>query len=368
MRHSDYMGFSFLLVMMLGCLGYVSWHVWQVLPLPSVWRWTAVAVLILSFSMLFATLFRAIDSLPLDLASACYDVGTSSLIAILYLFIAFLLLDIGRLIRLVPREWIASNGITACAIGGIVAALLITGNVIYNKKVRAQVNISTTKSIDKPLKIVMASDLHIGYGNRRAELRRWVEMINAEKPDMVLFAGDIIDMSHRPLREENMAAELRRIAAPVYACLGNHEFFGGIDKAESFYRDANITLLRDSIARHGGICVIGRDDGMNHRRKPIDHLTDELDKGHFTVLLDHQPYHLERTEQAGIDFQFSGHTHRGQVWPISLITDHLYECSFGHHRRGNTEYYISSGLGIWGGKYRIGTRSEYVVLTIDKAE
>ncbi|MDY6464188.1 MAG: hypothetical protein SPK80_06245, partial [Bacteroidales bacterium] len=85
----------------------------------------------------------------------------------------------------------------------------------------------------------------------------------------------------------------------------------------------------------------------------------------FTILLDHQPYHLEEAEAAGIDFQFSGHTHRGQVWPLSWLTDTMYEKSWGYHRRGNSQYYVSSGLGIWGPKIRIGTRSEYLVLRIE---
>ena len=88
------------------------------------------------------------------------------------------------------------------------------------------------------------------------------------------------------------------------------------------------------------------------------------DRTKFCIVLDHQPYHLEQSERQRVDFQFSGHTHRGQVWPISWITDRLYECSFGSHQRGNTYYYVSSGIGIWGGKFRIGTRSEYVVATI----
>ena len=46
-------------------------------------------------------------------------------------------------------------------------------------------------------------------------------MINAERPDLVLIAGDIIDISIRPLEEENVAEEFRRIKAPIYACLGN---------------------------------------------------------------------------------------------------------------------------------------------------
>ena len=85
----------------------------------------------------------------------------------------------------------------------------------------------------------------------------------------------------------------------------------------------------------------------------------------FLILLDHQPYHLEEAEQNGIDFQFSGHTHHGQVWPVSWITDALYEKAYGSLQKGNTRYYISSGMGIWGGKFRIGTQSEYVVLTIE---
>ena len=70
---------------------------------------------------------------------------------------------------------------------------------------------------------------------------------------------------------------------------------------------------------------------------------------------------INAAEEAGIDFQLSGHTHRGQVWPISWITDRIYECSHGELRRGNTHYYVSSGIGIWGGKFRIGTQSEYIV-------
>ena len=84
----------------------------------------------------------------------------------------------------------------------------------------------------------------------------------------------------------------------------------------------------------------------------------------YTIVLDHQPYNLDRAEAAGVDFQLSGHTHRGQVWPISWITDRIYECSWGSHQRGSTQFYVSSGIGIWGGKFRIGTQSEYVVATL----
>ena len=49
---------------------------------------------------------------------------------------------------------------------------------------------------------------------------------------------------------------------------------------------------------------------------------------------------------------------------LSLRVHKMYENAWGYCKKGDTQYYVSSGLGIWGGKYRIGTRSEYIVATI----
>ena len=121
--------------------------------------------------------------------------------------------------------------------------------------------------------------------------------------------------------------------------------------------------MDESAVIDSSIVVIGRDDRTNMRRKPIKDLVGSF-ASKYTIVLDHQPYNLDRAEAAGVDFQLSGHTHRGQVWPISWITDRIYECSWGSHQRGNTQFYVSSGIGIWGGKFRIGTQSEYVVATL----
>ena len=243
-------------------------------------------------------------------------------------------------------------------------AIFLYGNLHYKNKVRVPLDLESSKPLPKEYRVVMLSDLHLGYHNPRKELARWVDMINAEHPDFILIAGDIIDGSMRPLREERMAEEFHRLEAPVYACLGNHEFYAGHPEAKQFYQDAGIHLLIDSVAHVDScIAIIGRDDVTNRRRKTIEDMMVPLHE-FYTIVLNHQPYSLERAEAAGVDFQLSGHTHRGQVWPISWITDRIYECSWGSHQRGNTQYYISSGIGIWGGKFRIGTQSEYVVATI----
>ncbi len=360
----------FLLLPLAGIV-YAGWHVWALLPLSRLWRWAIIVLLAACFALLFLNFSGQLDRMPLPLARVCYVVGTSSIFVLLYLVMTFLVLDLGRLVGLVPRAWLHANWVTAAVVGLFVVAIFVYGSLNYNNKVRVPLIVSTQKPLPRDYRIVMMSDLHLGYHNTRSDLARWVDLVNSERPDLILIAGDIIDISVRPLIEEDMAAELRRLQAPVYACLGNHEYYSGEPRAEQFYRDARINLLIDSAAVvDSTLVIIGRDDRTNRRRKPLSQLTENLNpqssdlKSSYTIVLDHQPYNLERTEACGIDFQLSGHTHRGQVWPISWITDALYECSWGSHRRGTTQYYVSSGIGIWGGKFRIGTQSEYVVATL----
>ena len=354
----------FILLLPLLAHVYISWHVWCLLPLAWPWKMLVLILITGAFLLLFAGITRSNDRMPMPLAIAVYEIGTSSIIVLLYLLMLFLVLDIGRLVHLLPHSLLYDSWWTT---GGIVAAmfaLFLYGNLHYQHKHREELQLTTGKHMGKPMKLVMMSDLHIGYHNRRSELHRWVDMINAEQPDLILIAGDIIDGSMRPLLEQRMHEEFRRLNAPVYACIGNHEYYSGEPRARQFYQDAGIRLLQDSCVTVGDLCIIGRDDRSNMQRDSLGVLMKKADRTKYCILLDHQPYHLEQAERQKIDFQFSGHTHYGQVWPISWITKHLYECAFGPHQRGHTQYYVSSGLGIWGGKYRIGTRSEYVVVTI----
>lgn len=345
-------------------LAYVLWHVWCLLPLGTGGKSAVVAVCVLAFSTLFLNFSHAIDRFPMWLARVCYEVGNTSVFVLLYLVILFLLMDLGRLLHIVPKAVLYANWYTAAAVTVLMVAVFAAGYANYMHKARHSVALPTAKVKAKGVKLVMMSDLHLGYHNNRKELARWVDMVNAERPDIVLLAGDVVDGSLRPLREEDMAAELRRIKAPVYACLGNHEYYAGIDGSLDFYREAGITLLRDSAATVGGITIVGRDDRSNRRRKSLGALMRGVDTSRYVILLDHQPYHLEQAERAGVDFQLSGHTHHGQMWPISWITESVYEDAYGPWRRGGTRYYVSSGIGIWGAKFRIGTCSEYVVATV----
>ena len=358
-----------LMVLPLLAVAYVSWHLWVLLPLSSLWKTVVILVGIACFLLLFVNFSRKLDAFPLPVAQTAYEIGTSSLFIMLYLVMLFLVLDLGRLLHIVPKSLIYHNWLSTIAIVVLMFGLFLYGNLHYYNKVRVPLELKTQKPLPKDYTIVMASDLHLGYHNPRRELARWVDMMNAEKPDFILIAGDIIDGSMRPLLEEKMAEEFHRLTAPVYACLGNHEYYSGSPEARQFYRDAGIHLLIDEVVViDSSIVIISRDDRTNMHRKSVAALLSAVNGQHYSILLDHQPYHLDRVEKAGVDFQLSGHTHRGQVWPISWITDYIYECSWGSYQRGNTQYYISSGLGIWGGKFRIGTQSEYVVATLSSSK
>ena len=392
----------FFLLPLLGC-AYVGWHVWRILPLATVWKWVVVVLLMTAcFALFILNFVIGLDRVPLTLARVMYNVGNSTLFILLYLFMLFLALDVVALVLHFARPSVGEDmrmgflrdslSGTLCVLGFMVV-LFTYANLHYLNKVRVPMEIDTKGKVTRPLKLVLMSDLHLGYHNSRAEFAKWVDKVNAEQPDLVLIGGDIIDISVRPLIEEGVAKEFRRLKAPVYACLGNHEYYSGEPRAQQFYRDAGIHLLRDSVVTlpdYGNLTIIGRDDRTNAGRKSVAELvptpnpsrgeggldtlsTAEANQtplpsggvgGGFLLLLDHQPYHLERTAKAGIDFQFSGHTHYGQVWPISWIEDAIYECAYGSLTKGNTRFYVSSGIGIWGAKFRIGTQSEYVVLTL----
>ena len=353
-------GFLAILALVFALTGYVCWHLWRIAP-PG-WKLAVTGLFLLWMASMFAG-FAFTERVPVKLATVLYEVGNTWMIAFLYLLLVFIVADIASLCHLLPKTLLKDS--TAGFLGaiGIVALIMTLGAIHYPHKYREELILTTDKPLEKPLTIVLASDLHIGYHNRRAELARWVNLINAEKPDLVLIGGDIIDRSLRPVTEGHYEEEFRRLEAPVWTVLGNHESYAGLAQAEQFFEAAGIRVLKDSVAHFKGVDVIGRKDRSARSRAVLQDLAEGLEG--FTLLLDHQPDHLEEAEQAGIDFQFSGHTHRGQVWPVSWVTDLIFEKSWGHYRKGDTRYYISSGLGLWGAKIRVGTRSEYLVLKLN---
>lgn len=253
--------------------GYVGWHLWRIAP--QGWKPWTVSVFVLWMVSLFAG-FAINDKIPMAAASALYEVGNTWFIAFLYLLIIFLVADIATLCHLLPKSFLKDSVAGLGTVLGILALILTLGGFHYHHKYREEMTIVTDKPLEKPLTVVLASDLHIGYHNRKPELSRWVDMINAEQPDLILFGGDVIDLSLRPVLEGNFKEEFHRLQAPVMTVLGNHEFYSNLDLAQQFLQDARILLLKDSVAHFKGVDIIGRNDRTSRERAEINRIAPVL--------------------------------------------------------------------------------------------
>ena len=212
--------------------------------------------------------------------------------------------------------------------------------------------------------ILAVSDLHLGVSIDRKILQRYVKLINSRKPDIVLIAGDFSDRGISPLIKQNMKEEIQKISAPlgIFAVMGNHDFYGeNRHIAADYMKESGITVLRDTVNLiNNEFYVAGRDDVSNTRRKKLAEILKNADVSKPIILFDHQPKHLAEASENNVDLKIAGHTHNGQFFPGNLIVKRIFEVGYGYAKKGNMHLYVSTGLGLWGPQYRIGSQSEIV--------
>jgi hypothetical protein len=230
------------------------------------------------------------------------------------------------------------------------------------------VQIAKSPPIPKNWKIAVVSDLHLGSIHGEKFLHRIVSAINALEPDLVLVAGDVFDDNVKTVVSRDLGRQFRDISAPygLYAITGNHEHISGAEPAVAYLEDCGMRFLRDEwILLDDSLVIAGREDRDSPRfsgkpRMPLNLLLRDIPPGYPVVLLDHQPFNLQAKAAAGVDVSFSGHTHHGQLWPICLITNAIFELSHGYTQIGESHFIVSSGAGTWGPPVRIGTSAEVI--------
>ncbi len=339
---------------------YLFKHSWTAVSSLPLWAKCIFSVLfwIASFSLFISVGLRD-RMMPDWLSITLYKAGAIWMAFLLYMVLSLLVLDLVRL-------FVPALGEPFPYALAFVTILLICGNINYHRPKTEHIDITLDKQSGKEnLKIVAVSDVHLGHGTGPGTLRKYVDMINAQSPDLVVITGDLIDNSVKPLLNRPFDKELARIAAPVYMVPGNHEYISGIDECCKYLSRADINILRDSIITlPEGIQIIGRDDRSNPERLPLEALMNRIDKEKPVVVLDHQPYDLAKTDSLKVDLQISGHTHAGQMWPLTHIVEGMYEQGHGYRKWDHSHIWVSSGLSLWGPPFRIGSRSDMAVITI----
>lgn len=305
-------------------------------------------------------------------------VGSFWLGAMVYFLLIVVLLDFLRLLNhwfplfptFITSNYMRTKQVTALLAIGVVAITLLAGYInALNPRIRT-LNLNIPKKVNgaKTVNLVVISDIHLGTIVGSSRFNRIVDRINQLNPDVVILPGDIVDEDLGPVIRQNLGETLKNIksAFGVIAVTGNHEYIGGVEKACRYLTDHNVRVLRDTVLKvNDDFYVIGREDRSikgftGKQRKPLEELMAQVDKSYPIILLDHQPLNLSQAVVNGADLQISGHTHHGQIWPLTYITDMIYEVSCGYKKKGNTQIYVSSGAGTWGPPIRTGTIPEIV--------
>lgn len=334
---------------------------------------------ILSFSFVLGQFLER--GKPNAISNSITYIGSFWLVILWYLFLFVLAIDLIRLTNgwwnYIPQNWL--SGIfkgTHLFIGvaSVTLVLIFTGylNAINSKIVNVDLDIDKPGNGKKEIKVAFVSDIHMGHiiGNKRVS--KLVDQLNDVNADLVLFGGDLVDHNPLPVIQENMGEHFNRLnpSMGMYAVTGNHEYIGKPDISIDYLSQFGIKYVRDSIINVNDVLyLVGREDREMPRfngkdRKPIANLLNGEAKDKPVILLDHQPTDFDSVEKAGIDLMLSGHTHKGQFWPFGLITKRVFELDWGLMKKGNTNFYVSSGYGTWGPPVRVGSQSEIVVFNI----
>lgn len=301
----------------------------------------------------------------------------------IFLYLA-LFIVIGKLVGLilclthVSAKEVMRNGlgfrITGAAV--LVCTVLVCVNGLTNAQNIKVTNYSveTAKSGGKlsGLKIVLISDLHLGYNAGTAMMKQMVEKVNAQDPDIILCAGDVFDNEYEALDDP---AELEKILSGMksrygaYCVMGNHDIeepiLGGFTFPSSsskvtdprfirFVKDSGMTLLSDeSVLIDDSFYVVGRLDyeepgNETKTRKTEAELLNGLDTSKLLIDLDHEPRNLQQAADAGFDLDLAGHTHAGQVWPGTEIIKFFWQNASGYLKVGNMHSIVTDGVGSFG--------------------
>lgn len=245
------------------------------------------------------------------------------------------------------------------------------------------------------LRIVQISDLHLGsFGSNREPLTRAMEMVNDQKPDMILFTGDLVN---------NFAGEttgweeiFKTLKAPlgIYSILGNHDYGDYSSWSSEARKEANFRgivnanhrfgfkLLRNEsvmIEKEGEQLAISGVENWGHPPFPqygdLEKAWQGAEGKPFKILMTHDPDHwgAEVMGQKDYDLTLSGHTH-GMQFGVQLGSYHWSPAKYkfkrwaGLYRETNQFLYVNCGLGYLGIPARVGMPPEITVFELRRGE
>jgi hypothetical protein len=232
-------------------------------------------------------------------------------------------------------------------------------------------------------RICQLSDIHIGPFMPAEEIRKYVAIANAQKPEMIVLTGDFVTFD--PHTQEAAVDALRGLRAPfgVYGSLGNHDAWAGVeDSITELFRQTGVRILRGAnvpIADHSeSFNLIGVDFQSPRGFGPsppvkrlLGNIEGIIDRHRVNILLSHNPDTFDRAVELGIDLSLAGHTHGGQaalefispeIAPSRLVTPYV----AGWFHKPGGQLYVNRGIGTIFIPIRIGAPPEITIYSLSR--
>jgi predicted MPP superfamily phosphohydrolase len=377
-----------LILVPIGVLGGFLAFVWHRLAVAPGWhpRWVryAVAVVLVVLTALALAGFDVWGGwfTPAQLRPAVW-VGQAFLAACLYLFLGLVPVwlvcvaiwlvrwrhDHGR----VGRR--ALNRVASPAVAVVAVGLVAYGAVEAARPAVTRFDVASPELPQKfdGVTVALITDLHAGAVRSASFTEQVVDLVNAEHPDLVVVAGDLVDGDAARYSPE--IAPLAGLEAPlgVYATTGNHEMFRDTANWVRAFEAVGLTVLQNSAVplERGGatVALAGVHDltGEGRWAPDYDAALAGSDPAAFTLLAAHQPLQALDVEGRGVDLQLSGHTHGGQMWPVNYLVPLQQPMLEGKAVVGDTTVVTSRGVGAWGPAVRVAAPPEVPIITLRRS-
>jgi predicted MPP superfamily phosphohydrolase len=254
-------------------------------------------------------------------------------------------------------------------------ALVLTGTGLVMGMVLPTVKEHTMEIARLPkeadgIKIAILADIHIEKTTSERYVKELVELVNAQKPDIICLLGDMVDGKVEDIGEKVALLKDLKATTVVYGVPGNHEYFSGYDAWMKFFKGLGVKMLINEAELIDGVIFAGITDKAARRyKKPVPDVVRAVGSGgqnHPVILFSHRPEHVAAAAKQKVDLQISGHTHGGIIWGMDILVGMANGGYYsGFYQVDDTRLYVSNGAGIWRGlPVRLGRNSELTVFTL----
>lgn len=342
-----------------------------------------------SYSLGLGGVSRALQTSTLLDALFTYPFWLGVILAI-QLALFFLILDAVKLLLypLYKRHkdrWLRAQSwavITLICVGAVYVVARF-----YNDTFTVRVRETEAAIADLPaeldgFRIAHIADLQADVRTNGSKLQAYVETVNGLKPDLILFAGDLVTSGTDYI--ETGAQTLGKMQAThgIYACLGDHDFFSNREMVTRNLEKNGVNVLANiATAVPVGSTLISLTGVTNvYPSRPSPGILETIErqrpKGPVNIFLTHQPSPRWITDHAlerGYNLFLAGHTHGGQiVFPLPgfLLTGSSFETRYvtGFYKLGPMLVSINNGLGLTLAAVRYHAPAEVTLISLRAAK